>query len=381
MSISGLPSPHGGQLVRRIDKNFDYSDLDTQIPLDMTSLCDLELLAIGAYSPLTGFMKQKDYESVLSSMRLVNGLVWSIPITLPVSSETAAALQPGLKAKLVYQNTVYGVIEIHEIYSPDKSLEAKMVYQTKDTSHPGVQSFFKRQKIYIAGPITLIRSFNHPLYKEHSFDPMVTRKEIQRRKWNTIVGFQTRNPIHRAHEYILKAALETNDGLLIHPLVGETKSDDIPADIRLESYQALITNYFPENTVCLAVFPAAMRYAGPREAVFHTIVRKNYGCTHIIIGRDHAGVGNYYGAYDAQDMLKKFSLHELGITPIFFEHSFYCYQCKHICSTKTCPHEEEQHLVLSGTKVRQMIKKGERPPGEFSRPEVIEVLMRDRNPH
>ncbi|MBD2136893.1 sulfate adenylyltransferase [Anabaena sp. FACHB-1237] len=376
-------APHGGELINRIASSaqrelfISKADFLPRVTLDERAVSDLEMIAIGGFSPLKGFMNQADYHRVVAEMRLANGIVWSIPITLSVTEEVAAPLEIGSLVRLDNPNGEYiGVLELTEKYHYNKQLEAIQVYRTDDSKHPGVQVVYNQGSVNLAGDIWLLQRDQHPYFPTYQIDPSASRQMFREKGWKTIVGFQTRNPIHRAHEYIQKCALETVDGLFLHPLVGATKEDDIAADVRMRCYEILLEHYYPADRVILAINPAAMRYAGPREAIFHALVRKNYGCTHFIVGRDHAGVGDYYGTYDAQYIFDEFEPEELGIVPMKFEHAFYCKRTNQMATTKTSPSKPEERVHLSGTKVREMLRRGELPPPEFSRPEVAAELIR-----
>jgi len=374
-------APHGGKLINREvtgDEAADLAQRAASLPtLRLTSraLSDLELLAIGGFSPLKGFMRKKDYDSVVDGMHLADGLPWSVPVTLAATTDEAAAFEEGSKIALADESgEPIAILKLKEKYSYDKKHEAEMVYRTTDEAHPGVAAVYAQGDVLLGGKVKVFRR-PEGSFPEFRLTPAQTRAAFAERGWKTVVGFQTRNPVHRAHEYLQKCAMEMVDGLLLHPLVGDTKGDDIPADVRMKCYEVLLENYYPKDRVLLSVLPAAMRYAGPREAIFHAIMRKNYGCSHFIVGRDHAGVGNYYGTYDAQLIFDEVDKEKLGIVPLMFEHSFFCRACETMASSKTCPHDKENHVTLSGTKVREMLSAGQEPPHEFSRPEVARVLI------
>jgi sulfate adenylyltransferase/3'-phosphoadenosine 5'-phosphosulfate synthase len=374
--------PSGEALVDRYAPQAQWGKLRAEaaglpkVTLNPRQLSDAHMLAQGVFSPLTGFLTGQDYRQVVEHMHLAGGAPWPIPITLAVSDSVGASLKEGQRVALADEKgQVAGVLELQEKYRRDKKLEARLVYRTEEAAHPGVANLYAEGDVVLGGPVTMFAAPQPeadiaPFYRT----PAQTRQEFARLGWKTVVGFQTRNPVHRAHEYIQKCAMEVVDGLLLHPLVGETKSDDIPALVRMRCYQALLEHYYPKERVLLSVYPAFMRYAGPREAIFHALARRNYGCTHFIVGRDHAGVGNYYGTYDAQHIFKEFDAKELGITPLFFENSFYCKKCGAVASTKTCPHDAAMRVSVSGTAARAMLQKGELLPPEFTRPEVSKIL-------
>ncbi len=385
-----LIAPHGGVLVNRLldgdmrDVMRERARTMTRVPLSPMNVADVECVSTGVYSPLTGFMGQADYTSVVHDMHLTNGLPWTVPVTLAVEQALADSIAVGQTVALAEPDPdapggerLLGVLTVSEKFTYDKAAEAQEVYRTTEAEHPGVARIYAQGDVCLAGDIWV---FDRPKEVVSTFGdirltPAETRALFTERGWRRVVAFQTRNPIHRAHEYIQKVALEIVDGLMLHPLVGETKSDDIPADVRVASYQAILDTYYPMDRVLLNVFPAAMRYAGPREAIFHAIARKNYGCSHFIVGRDHAGVGKYYGTYDAHLIFDEFDPRALDITPLFFEHAFFCKKCEAVVTAKTCPHGKDQWVFLSGTQVREKLAAGEMLPVEFTRPEVSRVLV------
>ena len=372
---------HGGTLVDLVLSPPDAGAAEEEAEnhpkhaLTQRDVADLEMLANGAMSPLTGFMDEKDYRSVIEDMRLANGLPWSIPITLNVTDEDVKRIGRSGSVALQWQGATLAILDLTGVFERDLGSETQSVYGTTDRAHPGVAAATEAGAFAMAGSLRVLALPAHETFAEHRMTPAQTRAAFAERGWKRVVGFQTRNPVHRAHEYIQKCALEIVDGLLLHPLVGATKSDDVPADVRMRCYEVLFEGYYPRDRAMLSVFPANMRYAGPKEAIFHAICRKNYGCTHFIVGRDHAGVGDYDGTYEAQEIFERFEPGELGITTLNFEHTFWCSRCEGMASAKTCPHGEEDRISLSGTKVREMLTAGEMPPIEFSRPEVAKILI------
>lgn len=376
-------SPHGGTLVSRLVPASERSAMQAYahtlpvIDMNARATTDLLLIAIGGMSPLEGFMGRAAYESVLTDMRLPSGHVWPLPVTLAVSDPALAKRATPFAAALrTPEGDIVGVMSVEELYRPDKTREATLALGTAEDAHPGVQYLKSTADTYAGGKVWMLERVKRGPFASRELDPAETRALFAEKKWDRVCAFQTRNPIHRAHEYLIKCALETVDGFLIHPAMGETKSDDVPASARMDCYLALMEHYFPAGNVALAAFPYAMRYAGPREAVLHALIRQNFGCTHFIVGRDHAGVGNYYGTYDAQKLFSTFKPGEIGITPIRFEHSFYCTRCGGMASQKTCPHGDADRVILSGTKVRGMLTNGEPLPREFTRPEIAVILQK-----
>lgn len=366
--------PHGGKLVNRMMTR-DQLKADTiSLTLNEREKSDLEMIGCGAMSPLEGFMSEENYRSVLKKMRLTDGNVWSLPVVF-AKKDNDPEVKPGDTVNLSYNGKVRGMMVVSDIFSADLMEEARTTLLTDDQDHPGVQYLQSLSGTYIGGSVQAIDTRDEEPFRDHRLIPEETREMFREKGWKSVVAFQTRNPIHRAHEYLQKVSLEMVDGLLVHPLVGATKSDDIPADVRMHCYETILEHYYPKDRTALSVFPAAMRYAGPREAIFHALLRKNYGCTHFIVGRDHAGVGDYYGTYDAQEIFENFTAEEIGITPLKFEHAFFCNACDGMATARTCPHTAKDRVFLSGKKVRAMLVQGELPPPQFTRPEIAKLLL------
>jgi len=387
--MSGLITPHGGKLIDRIADDARSDTLKAEagslkrIDLSAKQSCDLEMIGMGAFSPLTGFMGKADFESVCKDMKLASGDIWPIPILLCVDKADAPSVGDRIALYAVApstgQDVLQAVMTVEEVFAHDKDLEIPNVFRTSDEAHPGVAQVMAEGDTCLAGPVEIVQACVDPTgpeaFLDHRLTPSQTRAEFERRGWKTVAAFQTRNPIHRAHEYLCKCAQEICDGLLVHPLVGETKEGDIPAAVRMDCYQILIKDYFVDERTCLSVMPAAMRYAGPREAVLHALIRKNYGVTHFIVGRDHAGVGDYYGTYDAQNIFDELDEDNLAIEPLKFEHAAFSIKAGGMVSSKTFPKIKGDQIFLSGTKVREMLGNAERPPAEFTRPEVADRLI------
>ncbi len=382
--MSKLVPPHGGRLNLLLvegEERAEQMERAKSMPhvrLSSRETSDLIMMAIGAFSPLAGFMGEDDYTGVVQDMRLVDGTLWSIPITLSVTKEEADSFSNGSEIALIDDESdeLMGSMRIEEVFTYDKRAEARQVYKTEDEAHPGVAKVYSQQDILLSGPVKAFSEGPYPkIFGERYARPATTRAIFEEKGWATIAAFQTRNPIHRSHEYCTKIALEVCDGILIHPLVGKLKADDIPAETRMKCYEVLLENYYPEDRVVLKVYPMEMRYGGPREAILHAIFRQNYGCSHLIVGRDHAGVGNYYGPFDAQTIFDDIDDEDLHLKPLKIDWTFWCYKCDGMASMKTCPHSKNDRVLISGTKLREMLANGQVPPKEFSRPEVVQILM------
>ena len=379
-----LVPPHGGVLKPLLLQGDALTDAKNkaktlpQVRLTSRETSDLIMLAVGAFSPLDGFMKRDDYLGVVDNMHTADGTLWPIPISLSVPQDQADSLTTGSQVALVDDESgeLMGSMVVEEKYNYDKRHEAKMVFRTEDEAHPGVAKVYAQHDVLLGGPVQVFSEGPYPQqFGEHYGRPAETRALFAEKGWSKVAGFQTRNPIHRSHEYVTKIALEVSDGVFIHPLVGKLKAGDIPADIRMKCYEVLLEKYYPQDRVVLKVYPMEMRYGGPREAVLHAIFRQNYGCSHLIMGRYHAGVGSYYGPFDAQKIFEEINDSDLAIKPLNIDWTFWCHKCDGMASMKTCPHGKEDRVLISGTKLRDMLSQGEMPPKEFSRPEVVEILM------
>ncbi len=382
-NVLNLIQPHGGKLCPlMVNNNILATEKDKASKLPIVRMSsretsDLIMMATGAFSPLDGFMRRNDYLSVVKNMRMTNGTLWPVPITLSVS-DTNTEIKEGSEVSLVdnESGTLMGSMLIEEKFEYDKKNEAINVFGTEDSKHPGVAKLYEQADVLIGGPVKAFSELDYPeRFPGYYARPAETRQIFKEKGWKTIAAFQTRNPIHRSHEYCTKIALEICDGILIHPLVGKLKGDDIPADIRMKCYEVLLNKYYPADRVVCKVYPMEMRYGGPREAVLHAVFRQNYGCTHIIIGRDHAGVGNYYGPFDAQNIFDEIGSDELQIKPLKIDWTFWCHECEGMASTKTCPHDKASRVLISGTELRNMLAQGKIPPKEFTRPEIAEILI------
>lgn len=376
--------PHGGKLIDRVLKGAALEEAKKRagslpaVRLDAEQTSDIENIATGVFSPLEGFLGEKDFRSVLDTMRLANGLAWTIPVVLAVDKKTAEALVSG--RDVVLQNVAgepAAILHLEETYGFDRKETARKVFGTEDAAHPGVSKIMNMPEVLLGGPIDLIQETPTP-HQKYKLSPRQTRQLFQDKGWNTVVGFQTRNTPHIGHEYVQKSALTLVDGLFINPVIGKKKKGDYRDEVILSSYEELIKNYYVPERTTMAILMMEMRYAGPREAIFHAVIRKNFGCSHIIIGRDHAGVGSYYAPFAAQEIFAEFP--DLEIAPLFFRSFFYCKKCGSVVSDKICPHGKEHQIQFRGTEIRDMLLRGEYPPAELVRPEVAKIIMDEKNP-
>lgn len=384
MTTDKLVKPHGSDSLRPLLLEGDVlaaalEKVKTlpQIQITSREAGDLIMLGIGGFTPLEGFMNKSDWQSVCDNMHMASGLFWPIPITLSTDKDTAAGLKAGQEVALMFGDEAMGILTLFDQYSIDKEHECLKVYGTTETAHPGVKMVMEQGDVNLAGKVEVLSQGDFPeKYGDVYMTPAQTREYFNSRGWKTVAAFQTRNPMHRSHEYLAKIAVEICDGVMIHSLLGALKPGDIPADVRQEAIGTLIDHYFRDDTVVQSGYPLDMRYAGPREALLHALFRQNYGCSHLIVGRDHAGVGDYYGAFDAQDIFDEIPEGAMLTQPIKIDWTFWCNACAAMASTKTCPHDASEHVKVSGTKLRKALSEDEEVPENFSRPEVLEILRR-----
>ncbi|MCX7891153.1 MAG: sulfate adenylyltransferase [Burkholderiales bacterium] len=384
--MPGLVKPHGGGKLKPLllegrarQEELARAATLPRVKVSSRERGDLIMLGIGGFTPLDGFMTHGDWERVCDGMKLANDLFWPIPITLSTDQATADAIRTGADVALVDPDDgeTLATMRVTEKYAIDKAHECMMVFRTADLEHPGVKMVMEQGEVNLAGPVKVLSTGGFPeKYGALFMTPAETRALFEKLGWSKVAAFQTRNPMHRSHEYLAKVAIETCDGVLVHSLLGALKPGDIPAEVRTEAIAVLIDNYFVANTVVQAGYPLDMRYAGPREALLHALFRQNYGCSHLIVGRDHAGVGSYYGPFDAHRIFDEIPPGSLETEPLKIDWTFWCYRCGGMASARTCPHEEKDRLLVSGTKLRKWLSEGSPVPAEFSRPEVLEVLRK-----
>lgn len=384
--MSHLVTPHGSESLKPLLLEGDAlvaeqqkAEKLPQLRLSSRESGDLIMMGIGGFTPLDGYMNEADWRGVCDDMQMSHGLFWPIPITLSTDQATADTIAEGDEVALLDDSgkEILATMQVTQKYSIDKAHECQSVYKTTEIDHPGVKMVMDQGDVNLAGPVKVLSQGEFPVrYGDQFQTPAQTRAEFEKRGWSTIAAFQTRNPMHRSHEYLTKIAIEICDGVLIHSLLGNLKPGDIPADVRTAAISTLCENYFVDNTVMQAGYPLDMRYAGPREALLHALFRQNYGCSHLIVGRDHAGAGDCYGPFDAHHIFDEIPSDALQTKPLKIDWTFWCYKCGGMCSMKTCPHDAEDRLLLSGTKLRKMLSEGEQPPAEFSRPEVVKILQK-----
>jgi len=381
--VDALVAPHGGELTPvLLDNEARQAERERagalrKVRMTSRETSDLIMLGTGAFSPLRGFMTRDDYIGAVREMRLANGILWPIPIALSPRG-TDADVREGEEIALIDEESaeLMGTMQVEQRFEYDKREEARCVFATEDENHPGVAKVYAQSDVLIGGPAKAVNELDYPVrFPESYARPEETRAIFGEKGWHTVAAFQTRNPMHRSHEYCTKIALEICDGLLIHPLVGRLKKGDVPAGVRMKCYRALMERYYPADRVVCKVYPMEMRYGGPREAVLHAIIRQNFGCSHLIVGRDHAGVGDYYGPFDAQNIFDGIAPDALEIRPLKIDWTFWCHECEGMASTKTCPHRKESRVLISGTELRRMLAAGEKPPHEFTRPEIAAILQ------